>query len=355
MPRFAGPIVSLGLVLALLVPAAADAAPASRWGWVVVRDAAALTPGVPWVAGPRDQGNSTGATNTVTRATTVVGRYLVTFPDLADGPVGTVNVAMVGTRTETCSVEQPFPNGNDIRVSVNCFGLTPAAPGADSTFLVTYASVLDTGGGRSAIAYIFGDPNGPPLTSYNSKGKGNSVTRLDFGLFRVRLGGMAGLKGHLQASPWSKGVVCSVVDASDGRTAKLVRVQCLSIAGVGQDVRFHLTFLHRAGLKGFGGAPVAYLLANRPTASAYTPAVWFSSAGGDATPRVTRTGRGEYRVRLPGMERGGAANITTLGAPRKRCIIRDVRRDALPQYVNVQCLKLDGTRADAPFYLTYVR
>ncbi len=350
-PRWIG-TVAVAVALLGAVPATVSAVPTGpQWGWVVVREAAPAT-GSTYTPASEDQGNSSSGINTVTRVST--GRYRISFAGLGT-PLGIAHVSMFRTSQRTCSIDQPFVDGSFVRLFVNCYDLTPAANFADATFILSYLSAEGQQVGNADMAYVYADSDGPPLVSYNSAGRTNGVERLDFGDFRVTLRGMAGGKGHLQVSPWARGVVCSATGWRDAGSNRVVRVRCLSIAGVGQDVRFYLTFMRGIGLKGAGGERVAYLLADRPTAAAYTARADSSSfSSADKLARMTRQGVGRYQVKLPRMGRGGAAHVTTLDAQRKRCVIRDIERDALPQVVAVKCMTLAGTPADAKFYLTYL-
>lgn len=344
-------VVLGSVLLAGAMPAVTSAAVGPQWAWVVVREATP-DPGPTYTPADEDQGNSAGGVNTVSRSFT--GRYLISFPGLG-APVGIAHVSMLQTRSRTCSLDTPFVDGTFVRVFVNCFDLTPAANAVDATFVVSYLSAGDQQVGSRKMAYLYWDQSRGALVSYNSAGRSNRVERVDFGDYLVTLRGMAGGRGHLQVSPWARGVVCSVVSWRDSGSNRIVRVRCLSIAGVGQDVNFYLTFMRGMGLKGVGGERVAYLLADAPTTRAYTPRLdsAYSSAGRRA--RIVRRGVGRYEVTLPGMGRGGAAHVTAFRTQRKRCVIRGIERDELPQVVGVSCMTLTGTPADAKFYLTYLR
>jgi hypothetical protein len=345
-------VVLGALLLAAGLPAVTAAA-GPQWAWVVVREAVP-DPGPTYTPASEDQGNSTGGVNTVTHTTAGPGRYLISFPGLG-APVGIAHVSMLQTRSRTCSIESPFLDGTFVRVFVNCFDVTPAANPADATFVVSYLSAGDQPVGSRRMAYLYWDDARGALVSYNSAGRSNSVQRVDFGDFLVTLRGMAGGQGHLQVSPWNRGVVCSVVSWRDSGSNRIVRVRCLSIAGVGQDGNFQLTYMRGMGLKGLGGEHVAYLLADEPTTRAYTPRLdaAYSSAGRRA--HIVRSGTGRYQVTLPGMGRGGAAQVTAFRTQHKRCVIRGIERDELPQVVGVSCMSLTGTPADSKFYLTYLR
>jgi hypothetical protein len=71
-------------------------------------------------------------------------------------------------------------------------------------------------------------------------------------------------------------------------------------------------------------------------------------------PHVTRTGTGAYAVRLPGMPKGGSAQVSAFGAKARHCVVASIRHTA-PQIVGVRCFDFSGNLADAKFTLSYAR
>ena len=58
---------------------------------------------------------------------------------------------------------------------------------------------------------------------------------------------------------------------SDVTAGIQVGIRCYNGAGVLTDAGFRMTYLNGLGMKGFGGASVAYLLADKPKTASYTP------------------------------------------------------------------------------------
>jgi hypothetical protein len=269
---------------------------------------------------------------------------------------------MLGSKHRICAVGRPFQTAGDTVIDIDCFDDTAAATAADATFIVSYLAMGSSGSGHAALAYVSTDPSASTGSligaSYNSEGGTNRMTRNTFGDFSVRLGRMGRFSGDIQASSLS-GVTCRVVGWTAKPTGPLtVRVLCVSLAGVGQDDAFMLTFMSHMGMKGPAGTSVAYLFANEPTAGSYAPlaAYRYSSAEASPPPRVKRLGTGRYLIRLPGMPNGGAVQVTAYGKRGRRCLVQSILlTGAPPQLAEIRCMKLDGTPADAKFFLAYQR
>jgi hypothetical protein len=348
--RAAG-ILGVALLLVAVSAASATATISGGWAWVTVRQATPDTS--PFTPDATDQGSSTGATDQVFHP--FPGMYVIQLTGLGSEPVGIAHVSMLGSRHRICSPDRPFLNGPDAIVQVLCYDDTPAATAADATFTVSYVSESSDSLSHGAMAYLLAFPDGQPGVSYNSAGGSNAFKRVDFGVFSVRLGRMGSFRGVLLATSRNRGVTCQVRDQVARRGGPLIAtVYCASLADVGQDDPFTVTFLSRLGLKGSGGVSSATLFADRPTARSYTPPVAWSSVGRVGEPRVSRLGVGRYSVRLPGMPPGGAAQVTAFGAHGRRCVIRQIPlAGAPPQRIDVRCSHLDGTAADARFFLAY--
>ena len=121
------------------------------------------------------------------------------------------------------------------------------------------------------------------------------------------------------------------------------------------DSRFDLTFMQGVGLKGVGGDRVAYLWADRPQDSSYTPDSHYAYSSAGRSPTVTRQGTGRYTATLPGMPKGGAAHVTGYGSAAKRCVVGGIRTSDAPQRVKVRCYDAAGDPTNAKFTLAYVR
>jgi hypothetical protein len=104
---------------------------------------------------------------------------------------------------------------------------------------------------------------------------------------------------------------------------------------------------------------VAYVFANRPRAASYAPSAAFSYSSDGGTNEVTRLGVGRYVVKLPGMPKGGSAQVSAyLGtgtSALRHCVVSRIETSALPQRVAVRCFNKAGNLVDAKFTLAYAR
>jgi hypothetical protein len=338
-----------------------------EWGWVTVR-----LPTSTYDPAPKDQGNSSDSTNHVSYDGN--GRYTVVFEHL-EHPGGTVHVTPLGATTNTCEVVEwgPSTTSPDLIVNVACYTRL-GVPTAQRFSLSWLATASTTG----RLAYLWADEEtaasytAHPTYSYNSRGGTNTVQRSAIGRYVARLRDLGSMKGSVQvtayettgAPPTSVGPATAVLPSACttggwGPSASgddmLVTVYCRDSNGAPTDSRFDLTFMQGLGLKGQGGDRVAYLWADRSTAASYTPDAryWFSTAG--QAPRVTRQGTGSYTATLPGMPKGGGVQVTAQGGSARRCVVKSISLDTLPQRIGVRCYDFDGDPANAKFTLAYER
>ena len=98
----------------------------------------------------------------------------------------------------------------------------------------------------------------------------------------------------------------------------------------------------------------AYVWANSPLSSPYTPplAYQWNSTGGINT--ITRAGTGQYTVRLPGMTvRGGNVMVTSFGSDATYCKPASWTPDASGMNVQVRCFGAVGQASDTNFSLDF--
>lgn len=352
------PLRGLGSPGALGAPSAVGPGP-TLWAWVVARQATAseYTPSV------KNQGNSAGGTNTVTRMFT--GSYVVTFADLWPGSCttrgcgGNFQVSALSSTQRVCNVIDwalgPGDAPSDIRVDVACRDRTGAAE--DSAFSLNWFSARD---GAGTVAYVFNNDETsagyePRFEySYDPSSAINEVSRTAIGMWTVYLPAVhAGTGGDLQLSTTYGS--CRLTGRSDQPTYSLVMVRCLDFGGDSADSHFSLAFTNEVGLKGKASGAASYVFANKPMSPSYRPAAAFRYSSAGATPTITRSATGVYVAKLPGMPTGGSAQVTAFGTGKSECQLASIRTDGTPQRIGVRCFRPNGDPVDSQFYLTYAR
>lgn len=193
--------------------------------------------------------------------------------------------------------------------------------------------------------------------SYNSTGKGVTVTPISTGVYKVNLPGLRSSGAtNAVATAYGNSGYC-VVQNWDADTATVaVRVRCYDKDGKAANARF--TLLYQAQTAGFGDSEtgLAFVLADQLKADSYTPAatVSYNSTGGVNT--VNREKRGRYMVNMPGLATiGGTVIVSAYGPNPARCKISNWGQDAEGTHAEVYCFDDKGVADDAQFTLVYSR
>jgi hypothetical protein len=196
-----------------------------------------------------------------------------------------------------------------------------------------------------ALAWQFNSANIAP----------NAIVRTGQGRYVVTMPDLGGEGGNAQVTSYGDAPrICRAVAWGPSSGDEVIRVRCRNKTGALVDNRFVLSYVRGEGLKGLGGPVWAYLLANRSTDPSYIPIATFRDADPNGTPRIKRTGEGSYRVKLPSMPLGGAAQLTALGKGSTRCNVSAIRKSGAPQRIGVRCFDANGTDpADSRFSLSY--
>ena len=341
---------------ALLLPGSALANPptTATWGWVTARHptTASYTPAA------SDQGNSAGKTNTVNRVG--VGRYNVVFPDLglaANG--GTAIVTALGSQPHLCTSGDIGRNSTTgvETLFVQCYSVSGVA--ADSQFSIIYTA----GGSNSgSVAYLYAnkpasaDYTPDPNYQFNSTDMNNAVNtvhRTGAGSYQVTLPGMPAGESNLQVTTDGDGN-CRLSNWSNGTTGIVATVNCRSVPpSTLTDDYFDILYTDNVGMTGVSRPNAAYLFANKPTTSLYTPAAAYRYSSG-MSPYLKRTRVGAYIVQLPGMPKGGAAAVTAVGTGKSRCQLTSISTTT-PQKVGVACFTPSGNPVDSKFTFSYTK
>lgn len=97
-----------------------------------------------------------------------------------------------------------------------------------------------------------------------------------------------------------------------------------------------------------------YVIADRPVTREYQPEAGINWTE-FATPRVTRTRRGDYQVRFLGAGMaGGNVQVTALGLNNRYCKVRNWYKVGHDQVIRVRCFNRLGGRADSAFNVNFV-
>jgi hypothetical protein len=314
--------------------------------------------GTPVTPAANDRGNSTGGTNTVTKV--AKGEYEVLLGGMGDG-FGTVQVTPVNTSPRWCSVDEWGPDTGGVRVTVLCKDASGSL--VNSGFVLSY--VEDTGLGHGAtgrrLAYMWnsdavGAGSQTPNLLYQSTSAGTTITRnrTSTGRYTVTIPGMGVTGGNVQLTSVASLGTCRAVSWSGTVLDETVTVACNKPAGTPVDAQFDLLFLHRLGPEGWGGGPSAYLLANKPNATSYTPTATHRFNTKGKAMSILRGGTGNYTVILSGMPAGGAALVTAFGSGTAHCQLSSLGT-VTPMKAIVRCFTPTGAATNAKFSLAYTK
>ena len=338
----------------------------AAWAWLVVRH-----PTNDDVKGPGTYaGNSSGGMNFVDHQG--LGQYLVTFNGVpADH--GNVLVSTLGRQPKICSPVGWTRTSEAELVEVRCF--TRVGAPANGTFVINWVSAAGIGG---KFAYgLNASPTsncGMPIEQYVSNGGEIFNCPVTNGVARLKIDWLGSDRGTVQVTTFGKRAgedeaspgVCAALDfyphdAGPGiADSEWVDVKCFEPDGTWQIYRQHdVWFMQGLGMKGIDRSNVAYVFANRPSASSYTPNARYSYSSADGTNTVTRVGVGRYVVKLRGMPPGGSAQVTAFiessTARLRHCVVGGIETSDLPQRVRVRCFNKGGDLVDTAFTLAYAR
>jgi hypothetical protein len=203
--------------------------------------------------------------------------------------------------------------------------------------------------------------NSPTASSYtpsaayqfNSTGGTNTISRSGAGSYTVAFPDLGILGGTALATAYGPGnAACAVAGWGPAGTAQDVNVRCFNSGGAPADSEFTLAFDRPQS----AAYPVAYVWANSPTSSSYTPSTTYQFNPSGAANTITRLGTGSYAVLLPSL--GGAfghIEVTAYGTSSDRCKVVNWGPTGTAQQVNVDCFTSGGAAADSMFTMTYAR
>ncbi|WP_412538191.1 hypothetical protein R8Z50_20270 [Longispora sp. K20-0274] len=251
-----------------------------------------------------------GSLITVTQIAT--GKYQLKLPCSASNN-GIVHVTAVNNNARYCTIENWFDSGGTKLVTVLCF---KGNVQDNSAFTMTYTR--SSGGvGTGAHAYVYSDPAGALLASYNSTGAANAVTHTATGKWTVKFSALStgGYDGDLQVSAVHPNDIarrCRVDNWFFSGPDYLVPVSCTDSNGVPVDTWWTASYHLKRSVFGAANPPtrLAYEtnLSGAPAGSSY------NSLGAANTFGASPPGR--YTMVFPSV---GASRthmqVTALGGP----------------------------------------
>lgn len=250
----------LAALAAVLVPTGpAAAAVPDQWGFAYLDDA---TPPPGYAPDPSRQWGSwpSPASNLATVDQTGLGSYTVHFPQIA-GKNGVAHATAVSPFGDSCQVSGWAVNGSGEDVGVSCF--SPAGAPDNSQFTVLWTtSSGNLPVGATGYGYVFSDISGSLLSTYNSSGGANAVSKGGVGQWKVWLPNLGDAKpvGDLQVTAVGvrQDAHCKPVGWAPGATGQTVSVACTDANGKPYDTRWTLSYAVQRAVQGPAFPPKSF-------------------------------------------------------------------------------------------------
>ncbi|MGA2189785.1 MAG: hypothetical protein ABSH33_14725 [Steroidobacteraceae bacterium] len=206
-----------------------------------------------------------------------------------------------------------------------------------------------------------------PVSSYawNSSGGDVTITNVATGVYTVDFDDLYNDHhlNNVQVSAYATSGYCTVGgwDVKGSSSAAEMYVNCFDASG--NPANSYFTLLYHQRTTGFGAADegAAFLWANQPTTSSYTPdsSYNYNSTGGTNT--ILRNSTGNYTVTIAGLAKGksgfdheqGDVQVTAYGSTPIRCAVVYWFTSTPNTTVNVQCYNSAGAAADEDFSLAF--
>jgi hypothetical protein len=247
------------LAAALLPTSRAAASVPDQWGFAYLDDA---TPPPGYTPDPTRQWGSWTAPsgNPVTVDQTGLGTYTVRFPQIA-GKNGVAHVTAVDPKGIACQVAGWTAGGPDELVGVSCFA--PSGAPANSRFTVLWTTSSGTlPPGPSGYGYVYSDVSGALLSTYNSSGGANAVSKGGVGEWKAWLPGLgaASMMGDLQVTAVDpkQDAHCKPAVWSPNAAGQTVVVRCTDANGKPYDTRWTLSYSVQRAVHGPAFPPKSF-------------------------------------------------------------------------------------------------
>jgi hypothetical protein len=338
-------------VLLAALPLHAVNAADDEWAWAVVRK-----PGSSYhLTDARDRGSSGGAIR-VKRFRR--GVWVVHFKGIdasleeISDESGVVLLTPLTKTSAICSVNSWARK--PLSVTVRC--IDRRGDRVDVGFIVHYLGIRSSTPTMGNVWSNLHSGDYTPRVAGNSSGGAVTIDQTATGRYSTSWAGIGFRGGNGQANAINRFRVCVLELWLPVGGDERLDVACRDKRGGDKDSQFSAAFTRGVGLKGDGGGAWAYLVADQPTTASYVPQLLLQGSSPAITASVVRLGKGRYRVKLPGMPRGGAAQVTAVLGNAQRCNIDSIRKKGSLQRIGVRCFNARGTKPrDAVFSLSYTK
>jgi len=202
-------------------------------------------------------------------------------------------------------------------------------------------------------------------TSFNSAGAQNVVTPISAGYYEINFRGLynGGKNNNQQVSAIGTSGYCmsSGWDTEGDHHGAQMWVRCVDRHGHPANAKFTVLYQSRKTPIGDSSHGIAFLWADGPTSSSYTPSIDYNYNSTGALNTITRTDTGVYVVHMPGLTgTGGDVQVTaydSLGNNPSRCNVGPNRwtpPGGLGETTaDIRCFDKTGAPADEYFSFAY--
>jgi len=202
-------------------------------------------------------------------------------------------------------------------------------------------------------------------TSFNSAGAQNVVTPIGTGYYQINFRGLynGGLNNNAQVNAIGTSGYCVSAgwDTMGDHNGSLMWVRCSDRHGHPANAKFTVLYQSRKTPIGDATHGAAFLWADGPTASNYTPSIDYNYNSTGALNTITRSDTGVYVVHMPGLTgTGGDVQVMaydSLGNNPSRCNVGPNRWNPpgglAETTADIRCFSKTGVPADEYFSFAY--
>lgn len=345
-------IAGCGLAVASAAGTAQAATP-NAWGYALVASPSGPVAASFW--------KESVASPTPTASPGATGQVFVKFPKIGRFKQGIVHVTAIIDELAWCQAQKWYPSGGKEIVEVRCYRKGGVPTFMPFTVLFTTSSGKLSGGLK--YAYIH-DSGSSVVSSYNSTGSANTVTTLGTGVWRVKLHGAspATHSGGIQVTAVNpaRPAICDVGGQTWTTSSQTITVRCYGPSGKPLKTGWNLSYQRGRAITGAKPRLFAYTLNTKPLVpgpyAPAPPAVNVNTGGG--VNKITRSGLGEWLVRLPHV--GILPNtvfVTAASSTPRVCNLNTGWATSLgPGTVTVRdvvCYKVSGLMTPVKWFLSY--